>query len=443
MGVSIIAVVLVFGIIVLVHELGHFLAAKWMGVRVERFSIGFPPRLFGKKIGDTDYCISAIPLGGYVKMAGMLDESMDTKTTGADYEFMSKPVWKRIVIIVAGVTMNVILAITILTILSYKQGEAIIPTTEIAAVGKGGIAQRIGFNVGDKILSVNDVAISTWNEYEEEVLDNLNSNITYTVDRHGQILDLYFKKEWFREEKSEIPDIEWMPLAKVGELSPGMPAAELGLQRGDEIVEIDGKEINNWQDMTEVIRQNPEDSIRLNWRRNGDSYSAYIVPKAVDVPETAGDTTGAMLTIGQIGIGPYVDYLPVSFGTACVNGVNRTIQLVELNMRAIWWVVSGTKPARDLLGGPITIATMASKAAAVGWAKLWTLIAALSAMLAFINILPIPALDGGHLVLLLIEGIKRKPLSIKTKMAVQQVGMAILFTLIILIFYVDIKRYWF
>src|SRR4030043_1915754 len=112
MSITILAIIFVFGIIVLVHELGHFLAAKWMGVRVERFSIGFPPRLFGKKIGDTDYCISAIPLGGYVKMAGMIDESMDAKTTGADYEFTSKPIWRRIVIIVAGVTMNFILAIS-------------------------------------------------------------------------------------------------------------------------------------------------------------------------------------------------------------------------------------------------------------------------------------------------------------------------------------------
>lgn len=439
MGVSILSVVLVFGVIVLVHELGHFLAAKWMGVRVERFSIGFPPRLFGKKIGDTDYCVSAIPLGGYVKMSGMLDESMDTKTTGAEYEFMSKPVWKRIIIIVAGVTMNFILAIIVLTILNYKQGEAIIPTTEIGFVGKGGIAERIGFKVGDKILSVNGVPVSTWNGWEDQVLKNLNSDIEYKVERDDRIIALHFKKEWFREEKAEIPDIAWMPPAKVGEVVDGAPAAEVGLRRGDEIVEIDGQPINNWQDMTAVIRRNPEDSIRLNWRRNGDSYSAYIVPKLVEEK----DSTGAIVKVGQIGIGRYLERRPVSISTAFINGVDRTFQLLDLNMKAIWWVITGTKSAREILGGPITIATMASEAASVSWEYLWSLIAALSAMLAFINILPIPALDGGHLVLLLIEGIKRKPLSMKTKLAVQQIGMAILFTLIILIFYVDIRRYWF
>jgi regulator of sigma E protease len=439
MGFSFLAVILVFGVIVMVHELGHFLAAKLMGVRVEKFSIGFPPRLFGKKIGDTDYCISAIPLGGYVKMAGMLDESMDTKTTGAEYEFTSKPVWKRIIIIVAGVVMNFILAIVILTILNFKQGETIIPTTEIGFIGQEGIARRIGFKVGDRILSVNGVQVATWNEWEEQVLNNLNSDIIYTVDRSGKILELVFKKAWFREEKAEIPDIGWMPPAKVGEVVSGMPAAELGLQRGDEIIEINGTKINNWLDMTEVIRQYPGDSIRINWRRDGDSYSAYIMPNTVEEK----DSTGALIKIGQIGIGQYLDRRSISLSTAFISGINRTIQLINLNMKAIWWVVTGTKSAREILGGPITIANMASEAAAVSWGYLWSLIAALSAMLAFINILPIPALDGGHLMLLLIEGIKGKPLTVKTKMAIQQVGMAILFTLIILIFYVDIKRYWF
>ena len=135
MGFSFLAIIFVFGLLVLIHELGHFLAAKWMGVRVERFSIGFPPRLFGKKIGDTDYCISAIPLGGYVKMSGMIDESMDTETTGADYEFNSKPVWKRFVIIIAGVVMNFFLAVFILSALNFARGEKVTPYTEIGIIG--------------------------------------------------------------------------------------------------------------------------------------------------------------------------------------------------------------------------------------------------------------------------------------------------------------------
>ena len=155
MGFSIIAVIFVFGLLVLIHELGHFLAAKWMGVRVERFSIGFPPRLFGRKIGETDYCVSAIPLGGYVKLAGMIDESLDTQTSGADYEFNSKPVGKRIVIITAGVVMNFLLAIFVLTLLNFFTGEKIIPSTEIGGVGKSGIAIKVGFKVGDTIKAIN------------------------------------------------------------------------------------------------------------------------------------------------------------------------------------------------------------------------------------------------------------------------------------------------
>ena len=164
MNFSFLAIVFVFGLLVVIHELGHFLAAKWMGVRVERFSIGFPPRLFGKKIGDTDYCISAIPLGGYVKLSGMIDESMDGQVTGADYEYSSKPVWRRVIIITAGVVMNFILAILILTIVSYTKGEVVYPSTEIGNMGEQGIARKIGFQVGDKITAIEGVSIGTWNE---------------------------------------------------------------------------------------------------------------------------------------------------------------------------------------------------------------------------------------------------------------------------------------
>ena len=436
MDLSFLAIVFVFGLLVLIHELGHFLAAKIMGVRVERFSIGFPPRIFGKKIGDTDYCISAIPLGGYVKMAGMIDESMDTKSTGADYEFNSKPVWKRMIIIVAGVIMNLVLAVIILTAINYIKGERFHPYTQVGYIGKGIVAQKVGFITGDKITAINSVPVYSWEEVNNQFVDNWNNDIQFLIERNGDEKILTYRKEWFREKNAELFNI--MPLAPswVGDVMPGSPASEIGLQTGDKIYEINGHAVENWQQMTKFISAHPGDSIELKWQRGETKRTAFVAPAVYE--ET--DSLGGKISVGKIGIFPYYEQKAVSLPQAVIKGFVDTFALIKINMRGIWWVISGTKSASDVIGGPIMIAKMAGDAAAAGWESLWILIAALSAILAFFNILPIPALDGGHLFFLFIEFINRKPLSLKTRLVVQQIGMAILLTLIILIIYIDLKR---
>ena len=436
MEFSFLAVIFVFGLLVVIHELGHFLAAKLMGVRVERFSVGFPPRLFGKKIGDTDYCISAIPLGGYVKMSGMIDESMDPEMTGADYEFNSKPVWKRTFIIVAGVIMNFLLAVLVMAILTYSSGESITPFTEVGWVGENGIAQKIGFKVGDNILAVNQVPVQSWESIQQEYVRNLNNEIVFSIERNSEKMDLYFRKEWFSEKNAEFLDIRYMPSSQVGKVRPEMPAGQIGMQRGDQIIEIDGTAVADWMEMTELIRKHPGEAISVKWLRNGEQYRSEITPESFEETDKEGNT----INVGKIGIEYYYEQQPVSMPYALYSGFEKTIGLIGLNMRGLWWVISGTKSAREVVGGPIMIAKMAGDAAAAGWEALWTLIAALSAILAFFNILPIPALDGGHLAFLLYEAIVGKPLSIKTRMVIQQVGMAVLLTLMVLILYVDIRR---
>ena len=439
MEFSFLAVIFVFGLLVVIHELGHFLAAKWMGVRVERFSIGFPPRLFGKKIGDTDYCISLIPLGGYVKMSGMIDESMDPEMTGADYEFNSKPVWKRIVIIVAGVIMNLILAVIIMAVLTYSTGESITPYTEIGRVGENGIAEKIGFKAGDRVLAINRVPVNNWESIQQEYVKNLNDNIVFEVERGSQRIELNFKKEWFSEKNAEFLDIIYQPSSQVGKVLPDMPAGQIGLQRGDKIVEVAGTEVSNWLEMTEIVRKHPGEEVPIVWLRDGTTLRANITPQSYE--ET--DKDGNEIKVGKIGIEYYYEFRPVSLPHAVYSGFSKTIGLIGLNVRGLWWVISGTKSAREVVGGPIMIAKMAGDAAAAGWEALWTLIAALSAILAFFNILPIPALDGGHLAFLLYEAALGKPLSVKTRMVVQQVGMAVLLTLMVLILYVDLRRIFF
>ena len=436
MNFSFLAIVFVFGLLVVIHELGHFLAAKWMGVRVERFSIGFPPRLFGKKIGDTDYCISAIPLGGYVKLSGMIDESMDGQVTGADYEYSSKPVWRRVIIITAGVVMNFILAILILTIVSYTKGEVVYPSTEIGNIGEKGIARKIGFQVGDKITAIEGASIGTWNDIHIEFIKHLNEDISFEVLRRDKKLTLLYKKEWFSEKNAEVLDIGWVPLAKVGEIKSGSPAEKAGLQWGDEIYKINGITVRNWTDMTRIIKVNPGKMINIDYTRERQAYSVDIIPETF----TEKDSAGNEISIGRIGIYFYYETNDINLFKAIENGFKNTFALITLNMRGLWWVITGTKSASDVIGGPIMIAKLAQDAAEVGWDRLWSLTAALSAILAFFNILPIPALDGGHLVFLILEGILGRPISTRTKLLVQQIGMAILLTLIVFIIYLDIRR---
>lgn len=435
----ILASILVFSILVIIHELGHFLAAKWMGVRVEKFSIGFPPTLFKKKIGETEFAISAIPLGGFVKMAGFIDESMDSELTGAEDEFSSKPVWRRIIIITAGVVMNLFLAVLILTFLNYYQGERILPYTEVGVVQEGGVASRIDFEKGDEIISVNGEPVQNWNEITEAFINNLNADITFEVIRSGKKIDLVYQKEWFQDKHGEQLDITPRIPARVGRVSSGMPADELGLQTADRILELDGKTVEDWTDMTKVIEANAGETIPIKWQRDGQLMSGEITPE----PHSQKNAEGKTVEVGKIGISFYMQYRDIGFGKAVINGFSNTYKMIALNVRGLWWVISGTKSASEIMGGPITIAKMAGDAATAGWVELWYFIAVLSAILAFFNILPIPALDGGHLFFLIFEGIMRKPIPVKTKIKIQQVGMAILLTVIVLILYVDLKRFLF
>jgi regulator of sigma E protease len=332
--------------------------------------------------------------------------------------------------------MNFILAIFILSIVSFSKGEVVYPSTEIGTVGKDGIAQKIGFHVGDKITAIDGATITTWNDIQTEFIKHLNDDIRFEVRRGDEKLTLTYKKEWFSEKNAELLDIGWVPLSKVGEVKKDSPAEMAGLQFGDDIKKINGTVVNNWTEMTEIIKANPEKKITIEYTRDGNSHSVDIIPDAFSEK----DSEGNKITVGKIGIYFYYETYDINLFQAFENGIKNTFALIGLNMRGLWWVITGTKSASDVIGGPIMIAKLAQDAAEVGWDRLWNLTAALSAILAFFNILPIPALDGGHLVFLILEGILGRPISTRTKLVVQQIGMAILLTLIVMIIYIDIRR---
>jgi len=349
---TVIGIIIVIGGVVLIHELGHFSFAKWVGMRVERFSVGFPPRLFGKKIGETDFCISAIPLGGYVKVAGIIDESVDTDgVKGEPWEFQSKNSFQKLLYITGGVLYNLLFAIFIFCLLSFGAG--------------------------------------VYEANPDPVIDQV------------------------------IPDF---------------PADRAGLQTGDRIVAINDSPVRNWETMTTLIHALPNDSITIRWQRGEQVFQQRIATlstktlKGFDFVET-----------GLVGISPRYEHHRASLGEAIQSGLNNTWYWTKVTIVSLKLLVTGRESVRNL-GGPILIAQLAGQSARSGLAALFGLMAVISINLALVNILPIPALDGGHALMTLIEAIRRRPLSLKAKIRFQQIGLAFILTMMVIVFYNDILR---
>ncbi|GIV57220.1 MAG: RIP metalloprotease RseP [Bacteroidetes bacterium] len=437
-------------LLVFVHEMGHFLFAKLFKMRVERFSIGFPPKIIGKQIGETEYVIGATPLGGYVKIAGMVDESMDAgfaERPPEPWEFRAKPIWQRIVVIVAGVVFNMLLAAVVFIGLKSAYGERYVPPVGEVLVADSSLAYQIGLRTGDRILEINGKPPSQFAGLRglQEAL--LAERLTIVVERDGQRLTFEGPEDIMTQLSRAKGNfgISFDPPV-VGAVVEGAPADQIGLRPGDRILAIDGQPVRFWHEMTGRIQQTEGRPFALRWLRP-DSLAAVVPPGLQPVDTLAGglvyeatvtpEVSGDRILLGVYQIVRFVDY---DLGEAVVAGLDDTWLNTKIIVTSLKRVFFGSESIRENLGGPIQVAVLTREAAASGAYAFWNIVAVLSITLAIVNILPIPALDGGHLVFLLYEAITRREPSLKVRMVMQQIGMFLLLLLMTFLIFNDILR---
>lgn len=424
-------------ILVFFHELGHFLAAKLFGMRVERFSLGFPPRVWGVQKGETDYCIGATPLGGYVKISGMIDESMDTDYLEEEpkpWEFRSKPVWQRIVVITAGVVFNMILAVLIFAgiALSYGESNILVDSMEGLYIPEGSVAAHAGFRTGDKIMAVNGQEVKY---FKDLVSPNqlLEKDLNYTLLRNGKRTTIAVPDsllDRINKEGGLLSPIMALP-SQVRQVQEGSPADTAGLKDGDRIIAVNGDSVAYWQQLVEKI-QSAKGPLQLAVQRNGTTFETAVKPNDQNI-------IGILAPSGTDVF--EVEHLRYGLFGAIGFGVERTGETFTGIIQGFSKMFSGAISIRENLGGPVAIANVTKQATESGGALgFWRITAFLSVTLAIMNILPIPVLDGGHLMFLIYEGITRREPSAKVRMALQQIGFILIIALFIFVTFNDIIR---
>ncbi|MEK7742506.1 MAG: RIP metalloprotease RseP [Nitrospirota bacterium] len=434
--------IVLLGILIFVHELGHFLFAKKLGVRVLKFSLGFGPKLIGKKYGDTEYLVSAVPLGGYVKMLGE-EPGDELKEEDKPFAYNYQPVWKRFLIVFSGPVFNLFFAAAIFFVV-FLSGVPV-PKPYAGKVMDNSPAAAAGLMTGDRIAAINGKTVSGWDDIDVSVNESRGEKLLFKIEREGKIIELPITPEKktgknIFGENTEVMDIGIMPLLypEVGEVIKNAVAEKAGIKKGDRIVEIEGASIKTWHDMTSIIHGSPEKPLRLKIKRDENFLELTVTPgkKTLKYPD------GSEKQIGLIGIGPAGNNVIKKYNPfeAASLGVKRTWDMVVLTVVGIVKLIQRIIPA-DTLGGPIMIFQMAGQQASLGVMNFFLFMAVISINLGVLNLLPIPILDGGHILFLGIEAVRRKPLSEKVMMIAQRIGLAIIITLMVFAFYNDIMRF--
>lgn len=428
--------ILGLSILVILHELGHFLAARAFGIKVEKFYLFFDAwgiSLFKFNYKGVEYGIGWLPLGGYVKIAGMIDESMDTEQLAGPpqpWEFRSKPAWQRLIVMLGGVTVNIFLGILIFWILTIKYGETYIPNSEIKyGIVPGKIGKKIGLEAGDKITAINGQPVVRFEDITSPQV--IMGNTDLTVQRGDQELHIKVPANIINDISDFGIDqfISRAPRMKfsIGEVEPKSGAQKAGLIKGDSIVAINASKIAFFDELQSQLQQNKNKLVGLSIKRNGNIIQA----------------AGQVNKDGILGFRPNLDSIKEKrltfgfFGSLPV-GATKAWGTFTDNAKGLGKVFKGEAKFNKVAGGPVAIANMFGTH--IDWIRFWSLVGFLSMVLALTNLLPIPALDGGHALFLVIEMIKGKPLSDKFLERAQIVGFVILITLMVFVFGNDIVK---
>lgn len=420
---NLLAFVIVLGFLIFAHESGHFMFAKLFRVRVLVFSFGFGKRLFGFRKGDTDYRVSLIPLGGYVRMAG---DSPEENVPGNPDEFLSKPKWQRFLILVAGPAMNVLIAIAFMTGLAMVGTEQLVTKPIIGEVAEGKAAAKAGLKTGDRIVRINNEAIDDFDDIRMIVSMNAGTPLRVVYQRAGVTRETTLTPE--REDAEFGPvgraGVTFMIEPIVGRVEADSPAAKAGIRAGDRIVRVNGKPVKEMTDYAVAARDAKNAPVTLELQR-GTALVRAILPGQSD-PDNV-----------SRGIIPQTKILKLSLIPALRYSVQENWRMLRFAFAAIGRLFRPEGSVREL-SGPINIARISGEMLRQGWIATISLMAMISLQLGIMNLLPIPVLDGGHIMILAIEGIARRDLSLRVKERIQQFGFAVLATLMIVVLYNDV-----
>jgi regulator of sigma E protease len=429
MIINILAFLFVLGIVVFVHELGHFLAARRIGVRVITFSLGFGPKLLSMKRGDTEYAVSAVPLGGYVKMAG---EQPDDERSGASDEFLSKSKWQRFQVLIAGPLMNVALAVVVLAAVLYQGADVPLWTEAAPVVGRvldDSPAARAGIQVGDRIVRINGEDVPTWDDYYLLVLPKANREISVTVDRGGRLIDTRLTPDSVTKYEMGHIGVGPGPLARpmLTPLTPGGAAERSGIKPRDIVVSIDGEAVDP-QRLVEKVKAAGGRPLEFRLLRDGRELTITVTPEGAP---------GS----GLIGTG--LDYesrlIKPGFFQAITMSVQKNWDGARTILKTLAGLFTRETPVRQLMG-PVAIGELSGSAAQLGWLALFNFMAMISLNLGLINLMPIPVLDGGHIAILGLEGLARRDFSMKVKEKILIAGFAVILLLMVTVIYNDLTR---
>jgi len=428
---TLLAFAFVLGVLVFVHELGHFAAAKRVGIRVLKFQLGFNPTIASFRRGDTEYGIGALPLGGYVKMAG---ESPDEPRTGRSDEFLSKTKWQRFQVLIMGPVMNIGLAFVLTALVLYQGAE--VPSYDDAApvvgvVTPGSPAAAADIRSGDRMLSVADRGVSTWEQFFVAIGSRANRPTSLVVDRGGQQIERTVTPIIAAgQSRFEIGDIGVLPNVHphIPAVNAGEPGERAGIKPGDVILAVNSEPITFRTQLVEAISKRPEQTITIDILRKGERVQLHATP------ERRGER-------GWLGVQLADETKSIKPGAIEAVGMSlkRNVQYGGLIFHTVWGLLTRETSPRQLMG-PVAIAQLSGEAAQLSWMALFGLMSMISLNLGILNLLPIPVLDGGHIFIMALEGIARRDFSVRVKEKMLLAGFVVLMMLMVTVIYNDLTR---